>query len=259
MNNLMSMLSLPFRILLTAYSFVQFAVQVLWLSKWRMPRTIKSTGEPLEKRKKALFAAHQHVTFYLKTLSFFRLVKFKTIGQPANTPSIVVANHPSLLDFIVFLRDYPYAICMYKPQSLDNPVLSSFVQIAGYIKGMQGEKGENKRIIADCGKRLKEGHSIVIFPEGSRSPDAKTLHKFRSTSFHAAIKNDAPIQPVAILCQPLFLGKGQKWIEFSKHQNTITLMYLPLIYLRDLPEEEQSSAGLAAASKEVILNALNSA
>lgn len=221
-----------------------------------MPRLLKSGGDPLLQRRKALFSAHRHVTFYLKTLSFFQLVEFKMVGKPADTHGIVVANHPSILDFIVFLRDYPHAICMYKPQSLKNPVLSSFVQVAGYIAGMRGEKGENKRIIADCGARLKQGHNVIIFPEGSRSPGAKTLHKFRSTAFHAAIKHNVPVQPVAILCEPLFLGKGQRWSEFSKRKNTITLHYLPLIYLNDLPEEKQSAIGLADAAKTAILETL---
>lgn len=256
MNKVMQTLVMPIRFILTAYCFVQFAVQVLWLGKWRMPRLLRSGNNPLSQRRKALYSAHRQVTFYLKTLSFFGLVEFKTIGQPSATPGIVIANHPSLLDFIVFLRDYPHAICMYKPQSLNNPVLSSFVQVAGYIAGMRGAKGENKRIVADCGERLKQGHHVVIFPEGSRSPGAKTLRKFRSTAFHAAIKNDVPIQPVAIYCEPLFLGKGQPWSEFSKHKNTITLKYLSPIQLADLSHDNQSAAGLAKATKTAIMDAL---
>ena len=124
-------LVMPLRMMLTAYCFVQFAIQVLWLGKWSMPRLLKNNEGPNLKRQNALYDAHRHVTFYLKTLSALQLIKFKTIGAPLETPCIVVANHPSLLDFIVFLRDYPNAICMYKPQSLDNPVLSSFVLRVG--------------------------------------------------------------------------------------------------------------------------------
>ncbi len=257
MKRILNMPILLVRFVFTAYCFVQFAIQVLWLSKWRMPRLIRKGGDPLLQRRKALFSAHQHVTFYLKTLSFLRLVEFKTIGKPADTPAIVVANHPSLLDFIIFLRDYPHAICLYKPQSLKNPVLSSFVQVAGYICGMSGEKGENKRIVADCGERLKEGHSVVIFPEGSRSPDARSMRKFRSVAFRAAIKNEVPIQPVAIYCSPLFLGKGQRWAEFCQRKNTVTLSYLPLIYPESLRKESSSTAYLAAATKKTILSELD--
>lgn len=242
---------------LISYCFVQFAAQVLWLGKWRMPRLLKKQGPENSKRHDALYAAHQHVTFYLKTISTLRLIEFETVGAPSKQPGIVVANHPSLLDFIVFLRDYPNAICMYKPQSLDNPVLSSFVQVAGYIKGMCGQQGENKRIIEDCGARLKQGHHVVIFPEGTRSPDATSMNKFRSTAFHAAIKHDVAVQPVAIVCQPLFLGKNQRWVEFGKQRNKLRLIYLPEIRLENLPENQQTATGLASAAKAAIQASLD--
>ncbi len=252
MNKIQQALGIFIRMVLTAYGFLQFAVQVLWLGKWQMPRLIRGGTDPVVQRRKALLTAHHHVSFYLRTLAFLRLVAFRTRGVPTAEPSIVVANHPSLLDFIVFLRDFPYAICLYKSQSLNNPVLSSFVQVAGYIRGMGGQTGDSKRIISACSERLREGHPIVIFPEGTRSPDAHSMRKFRFTAFHAAIKSQVPVQPVAIYCEPLFLGKGQRWLDFCKTRNRITLHYLPPIQLEDLPEAHQSAAGLAAAAHDAI-------
>lgn len=253
----MQIIVIPLRMILTAYCFFQFAVQVLWLGKWRMLRLLKSNGDPVSKRRQALFSAHRHVVIYLNTLSFLRLIKFETIGSPDPVPCIVVANHPGLLDFIVFLRDYPYAICMYKPQSLNNPVLSAFVQVAGYIKGMSGQKGDNKRIIAECGAGLKEGHHVIIFPEGTRSPGAGSMNKFRALAFHAAIKNKVAIQPVSIRCEPLFLGKNQRWASFSKNRNRLTIEYLPVIHVDSLADNQQSAYGLQQAARTAIQQSLD--
>ena len=247
---------MPVRYVLTAYGFFQFAVQVLWLGKWRMPRIMKSDRDTVEKRQQALYAAHRNVLHYLNTLDRLNLVRFRYEGTPHQQPCVVMANHPSLLDFIIFLKDFPNAVCMYKTQSLDNPVLSSFVQVAGYIEGMDGTLSASRRIISTCRQRLAEGHHIVIFPEGTRSTNPMDLHEFRITGFHAAVASDVPVQPVAIYCNPLFLGKNQPWREFCRRENQVSLLYLPPVFLSDLPQDKQNSAGLADAVKKRIREGL---
>ena len=246
-------LAIPLRITLTAYCFLQFAVQVLWLGKWQMPRVLKKGKGGPDARRDALYIAHRHVKHYLATLDSLGLVEFRFEGTPHDQPCIMVANHPSLLDFIVLLQDLPNAVCLYKSKSLDNPVLSSFIQVGGYIEGMDGTASASKRIISTCCERLAEGHHVVFFPEGTRSESASTMHKFRATAFHAAVKCQARIQPVVIGCQPLFLGKNQNWIDFSRHRNIMTIRYLPVIHVEDLPESEQTATGLARVVRENIL------
>lgn len=221
-----------------------------------MPRIMKSGDDPAKQRGKALYVAHKQVLFYLKTLSFFNLVKFRSEGVPAEESCIIIANHPSLLDFIVFLRDFPNAICLYKSQSLKNPVLSSFVQVTGYIEGMDGTPGTSKRIVASCCQRLDEGHHVVFFPEGTRSTSATSMRKFRKTAFHAAARSQVPVQPVAILCHPLFLGKNQSWVDFCRASNRMTIRYLPLVRMEDLPKEKQNATGLSEIVREHIQQAL---
>jgi 1-acyl-sn-glycerol-3-phosphate acyltransferase len=249
-------LLLPIRVLLSAYGFLQFAVQVLWLGKWQMPRVIKKGKGGPDARRDALYIAHRHVVHYLATLNFLGLINFRFEGTPHNQPCIMVANHPSLLDFIVLLRDLPNAVCLYKSQSLDNPVLSSFVQVGGYIEGMDGTASANKRIISACCERLAEGHHVAFFPEGTRSESTTTVRKFRTTAFHAAVKCMAPVQPVVIFCQPSILGKDQRWTNVARHRNIMTVRYLPVIHIEDLPETDQTATGLARAVRERILNAL---
>jgi 1-acyl-sn-glycerol-3-phosphate acyltransferase len=250
------LLVVPVRVALTAYGFIQFAVQVLWLGNWQMPRIMRRGDNRAAARRTALYAAHRHVVVYLKTLSLLKLVKFRFEGTPHADPCVVVANHPSLLDFIVFLKDLPNTVCLYKAQSLDNPVLSSFLQVAGYIEGMDGSAGAGKRIIADCCERLGEGHHVAFFPEGTRSESATAVRKFRTTAFHAVVRAGSALQPVAIYCRPLFLGKNQKWLAFCRTTNHMTIRYLPVIHLQDLPADKRNAAGLADAARQSICSAL---
>jgi 1-acyl-sn-glycerol-3-phosphate acyltransferase len=254
--NLKQTLFIPIRVILTAYGFLQFAAQVLWLGKWQMPRVLKKGNGSPDARRDALYLAHRHVVHYLATLDLLGLVKFRFEGTPYEQPCIMVANHPSLLDFIVLLQDLPNAVCLYKSQSLDNPVLSSFIQIGGYIEGMDGTASTSKRVISSCCERLAEGHHVVFFPEGTRSESATTVRKFRTTAFHAAIKWSAPVQPVVIFCQPLFLGKDQSLTDTARQKNIMTVRYLPVMHVENLPETEQTATGLANTVRGNILIAL---
>jgi 1-acyl-sn-glycerol-3-phosphate acyltransferase len=249
-------LAIPLRIILSAYCFLQFAVQVLWLGKWQIPHVLNTRQGNPGARREALTITHRHVLRYLATLAFLRLVEFRFEGTAHVQPCIVVANHPSLLDFIVLLQDFPNAVCLYKSRSLDNPVLSSFVQVAGYIEGMDGTTRASKRIISSCCERLAQGHHVVFFPEGTRSESASTVRKFRAAAFHAALRCPAPVQPVAVFCQPLFLGKNQHWTDLSRHRNIMTVRYLPVMHIEDLPEGEQTAGGFARAVRETIVIAL---
>ena len=256
MSTITDALVLPLRVTLTAWGFAQFGAQVLWLGKWQMPRLIRGDGDAAARRRQALHAAHRHVDFYLRTLSALDLVRFRFEGTPSAAPCVLVANHPSLLDFIVFLKDFPNAVCLYKSQSLDNPVLSSFVQVAGYIEGMDGTPGASKRIVNACCERLREGHHVAIFPEGTRSKSATEVRRFRTTGFHGAMKSNPAVQPVAIHCRPLFLGKGQRWSQFSRQANHMTIRYLEPLHPDALAPERRSAAGLAEAARTRICEAL---
>jgi 1-acyl-sn-glycerol-3-phosphate acyltransferase len=84
------------------------------------------------------------------------------------------------------------------------------------------------------------------------------MHKFHKTAFHVAVKSGVAIQPVAIYCRPLFLGKGQSWISFCRANNRMVVRYLPPVQINDLAEEQRNASGLSEVVKERIEQALES-
>jgi len=255
----MKSVNLVLRIVLTAYGFIRFAVHVLWLSKWVIPRIMNSDDKTTtEKRKIALLKAHKHVNAYLKTLSKLGLIEFKFIGKPVEEPALIVANHPSLLDFIVLLKDFPNSVCLFKKQTKKNPVLASFVKVAGYVEGMDGTRGGSDRIIADCCQCLDEGHHVVVFPEGTRSGSNLIVERFRSTVFYAARKANVMVQPVSIYCSPQFLGKQQHWTDFPRSKNVMVIEYLEPIDIKDPSYKELTPQSIAEEARQNILSNLTS-
>ena len=118
---------------------------------------------------------------------------------------LVIANHPTLLDVVLLLAHMPQADCVVKKSAWSNPGLRSIVTIAGYIPNDGGVK-----VLEQCAHRLDAGRSVILFPEGSRSP-ASGLHPFQRGATQLAIETGCPVRPVHLQCDPPALRKGQPW------------------------------------------------
>ncbi|HEU4428826.1 MAG TPA: lysophospholipid acyltransferase family protein, partial [Myxococcota bacterium] len=120
-------------------------------------------------------------------------------------PALVVANHPSLVDVVFLIARLPQADCVVKADAFRNPFLRGIVRLAGYIPNRDGAE-----LVAECARRLRAGRTLVLFPEGSRSP-AAGLRPFKRGAAHIALASGAPLRPVWIECRPRILGKNQPW------------------------------------------------
>jgi 1-acyl-sn-glycerol-3-phosphate acyltransferase len=118
---------------------------------------------------------------------------------------LVVANHPTLLDVVFLISHMPQADCVVKAKAFSNPALRGIVSAAGYVPNLGGES-----VIDACTARLRSGRSVIVFPEGSRSP-AKGLGSFHRGGAHMALASGCSITPVVITCTPPALKRGQPW------------------------------------------------
>jgi 1-acyl-sn-glycerol-3-phosphate acyltransferase len=71
--------------------------------------------------------------------------------------------------------------------------------LAGGLEVLEGAK-----------ERLQEGHSLLVFPEGTRSPPSG-LGRFELGAFHLAIQSGVALQPVAITVEPHVLTGSTPW------------------------------------------------
>ena len=81
---------------------------------------------------------------------------------------------------------------------------------------------------------LKNGYSLVIFPEGTRSLDGELL-PFKAGSFKLATKSKVPIVPITIDGSINILKKGDPFI----YPATVNMTIHPPIFTKDLTKEEQ--------------------
>lgn len=116
----------------------------------------------------------------------------------AARPAIVVANHQSALDPLILAcllrKDFTVVAkreARFDPRALLGTALLDPVFID------RGNSEEARASLAAVGERIRGGTSLLIFPEGTRSP-TPVLGPFRKGAFHLAAQTGAPVVPVVV-------------------------------------------------------------
>jgi len=121
-------------------------------------------------------------------------------------PGIVVANHPTYLDVMVLLALIPSACCVVKHVHWRNPCFWGIVRAAEYVSN-----ADPIALVNESVERIANGYTMIIFPEGSRSPQDNDLHPFSRGFAHIALKSMVPVLPVLIQCDPPAFTKRMRW------------------------------------------------
>jgi 1-acyl-sn-glycerol-3-phosphate acyltransferase len=154
---------------------------------------------------------HKFARLWSKSLIFFCGAKVQVIGEeniPRSGTHIFIANHQSLLDIPVFFASFPLMFSiMAKKMLFSIPFMGWTMTRAGYIP-VDKQDGRQLRVtLARARQVLASGRSLLIFPEGGRSPDGQ-IRRFKRGAFYLALKTGAPIIPVAICGSWHVLPKG---------------------------------------------------
>ena len=121
-------------------------------------------------------------------------------------PAIIIVNHQSLIETPAMLRMHPNILIMANDWVFTNWVFGPVARVAGFIPISKGIEGT----VEIMKQRMEEGYSILIFPEGSRSPDGH-IQRFHRGAFYAAEKLQVDILPVLMFGSGDFLKKTEFW------------------------------------------------
>jgi 1-acyl-sn-glycerol-3-phosphate acyltransferase len=114
------------------------------------------------------------------------------------TPYVFMPNHTSFLDILLVLASIPHTFrFLVKEEFLSIPFLGLTVKSSGQIPLDRNNPRKGLRSIRQAAELLKKGTSIVVFPEGTRSPDGK-VGEFKATLFVLPIRTETPVVPVLI-------------------------------------------------------------
>lgn len=154
------------------------------------------------------------VTLWAVFRTLFRLRVEGQEHEPASGPVIAAANHASAIDppivGIALKRRPAY---MAKHELFTVPVLGPWLRSIGVFPVRRGEP--DRRAIRKSLEVLNAGGVLVMFPEGTRSPDGR-LRSPEPGAAMIALRTGAPVIPIAVINSHRILPKGARRPRFQQ-------------------------------------------
>jgi 1-acyl-sn-glycerol-3-phosphate acyltransferase len=144
-------------------------------------------------------AQHWFAHTWSRMILVTTFVPVEVIGREniPTEPAVYAANHSSAVDIPLVYASMPMQFrIMAKVELFRYPFLGWHLTRSGQIP--IDEKELNLAGVKKAIKTLKGGMSIMVFPEGGRTPDGE-IKKFQSGAFYMAIKAQVPVVPMAIV------------------------------------------------------------
>lgn len=142
-----------------------------------------------------------------------------------NRTYILIANHQSLADIVLAYQLKMQFKWVAKKSLFKVPFVGWSMSLAKHIKLERGNFGSIKKVYREAAYWLRNGMSVLFFPEGTRSKTDE-MGDFRNGAFKLAIKEHVPILPVVFEGTGTAIPRGS-WVIKSK--TSAKLKILPAI------------------------------
>ena len=179
------------RSLRTGYIFVVFLLAMLGLSVWTF--FLFLGGRTQRKQDRYRNALMKTARLALKAIPGCPYTYSNPYGEDFSKPAMYICNHQSHLDVLAILALHPKLILMTNEWVWNSPFYGYLIRKAEFYPVMEGLE-KNLEHMKDLTAR---GYSIVIFPEGTRSPDCR-IQRFHRGAFLSARELGLPVLPLYI-------------------------------------------------------------
>ncbi len=145
---------------------------------------------------------HKMARLWAKVLLILSNVQVRVVGAEnvqADRPQIFMSNHQSDFDILIVLAFLPGQFrWIAKKELFRIPVFGRAMKNAGYIAIDRQHHQRALQSLAEAARKIREGKSVMSFPEGTRSKDG-SIRPFKKGMFHLALESGVPIVPITIV------------------------------------------------------------
>jgi 1-acyl-sn-glycerol-3-phosphate acyltransferase len=203
----------------TGVQFCLFGLGALIVGVVLLPLVKLIPAARERRRVRARLIVQHGLQVFMWVAQAMRLAKFdfqgaEKLGRPGQ---LIVANHPTLIDVVFLLGFARGAGCVVKQGLFRNPLTRWAVTLAEYTTN-----DPTATMIEGAAQALREGQSLVMFPEGTRTTPGKPV-VFHRGAANVALRAGAIVTPVYIHCEPVTLTKNQPWYRIPWRRPHFTL------------------------------------
>ncbi|MFZ4521927.1 MAG: lysophospholipid acyltransferase family protein [Bacteroidales bacterium] len=139
---------------------------------------------------------------------------------------VMVSNHQSGMDILALFKLHCHFKWVAKRGLFVIPFIGWNMALNGYIS-IERSRGKSKLQMMDkAAESIEAGNSVMLFPEGTRSPDG-SLQVYKTGAFRLALETRSPILPVVIHGTHLAIKKGGLLIHRNDHVRLVILDPVP--------------------------------
>lgn len=132
---------------------------------------------------------------------------------------VFAANHQSIYDIPIVFTALPFQLRIVAKQSLGRiPFMGWHLHLAGHLLVDRSRPGAG--VVKKMARLVGEHHSLIVFPEGTRSVDGE-VHRFKGGSFALAVEAGLPVVPITIAGSRHVMTKGQVTVRPGQVSLTI--------------------------------------
>jgi 1-acyl-sn-glycerol-3-phosphate acyltransferase len=199
--------SLYWRVFATGLSFAVFGIGGLTLRVVVFPMLNLMVRRPERRVLVAREVIRRAFRAYVDIMRALGVLRYEIRGldKLERGGLLILANHPTLIDTVFLMAFVKNADCIVKGALWNNPFTRGPVRAAGYINNEGGAE-----LVNDCIASLERGNNLIVFPEGTRTGGDGVISMKRGAA-NIAVRGARDMTPVLIRCDPLTLGKGEKW------------------------------------------------
>lgn len=261
--------SYTYRAFMKLFFYVYFGIGSVFLALFVFP-WIRVFVHPKEQFK---IAARRFVSASFR--GFINFMQFTgTVGVKVSDREkfknlhgkVIIANHPSMLDFVFIMSLVPNANCIVRG-GLTRTVLAGVIKQCYIVNSL-----DFNELCGLCKQTIDEGNNVIIFPEGTRTPRHGS-NPYKKGAARIAYYSKCGVQPVLVGGNDKYgLGKHDPVWSYNHTEKYVydfsLLPEIPIDEYKDLPEtiaakrltdkmEEVISAAVQENAKKYVTNKID--